>query len=329
MLDVETIIVGGGPAGSTCAWKLREAGRQVLILDKEPFPRVKLCAGWITEGVFKSLRFTPREYPHSIVKLKFKFHIKSWPITIRLPFAYSYSIRRVEFDHWLLRRSGADVAQHRVRRIEQDADGRYVIDGEYRCKFLVGAGGTACPVRAQLFPPFPSKVDQIATLEKEFLYPQRDEYCHVFLFQHGLRGYSWYVPKGDGYVNIGLGGVSRFFKQSGENIHRHFKRFLDDLVSAGLLDRKTADGLQETGHPYYVAPVDRGERLKQDHCYLIGDAAGFASRDLGEGIAPAIDSGLLAAEEILGTGVYASDRIATRSIPFGPAHRWLLREIHG
>lgn len=329
MRDVETIIVGGGPAGSSCAWKLRGAGRQVLVLDRESFPRLKLCAGWITEGVFKSLRFTPEDYPHSIVKLRFKIHYKSFPVTIRLPFAYSYSIRRIEFDHWLLQRSGAEVAQHRVRRIEKDANGRYVIDGEYRCRFLVGAGGTACPVRAQLFQAHPGKDDLIATLEKEFLYPQRDDFCHVFLFKNGLRGYSWYVPKGDGYVNVGLGGTSRYFRQPGENIHHHFKAFLDDLVNLRLLDRKTADGLQETGHPYYVSPMHRTEGVKDDHCYLIGDAAGYASRDLGEGIAPAIDSGLLAAEEILGIGAYTGDRIPANSIAFGPAQRFLLRAIHG
>ena len=40
----DAIVVGGGPAGSTCAWKLREAGLDVIVLDRAAFPRTKLCA---------------------------------------------------------------------------------------------------------------------------------------------------------------------------------------------------------------------------------------------------------------------------------------------
>jgi|GEM_PF-5046873 flavin-dependent dehydrogenase len=65
----ETIIVGGGPAGSSCAWQLNRQGREVLVLDKQAFPRLKLCAGWVPAKVIEKLGFSPQEYPHSIVKL--------------------------------------------------------------------------------------------------------------------------------------------------------------------------------------------------------------------------------------------------------------------
>jgi flavin-dependent dehydrogenase len=329
MREIETIVVGAGPAGTSCAWKLRAEGRAVLILDKEAFPRVKLCAGWITEGVFDLLRFTPADYPHSLVKLKFKFHYKSFPVPIRLPFAYSYSIRRVEFDHWLLQRSGAPSECHAVRKVVRDPRGGFVIDDAYRCRYLVGAGGTACPVRTQLFHPHPSRSDLIVTLEKEFAYPGRDEFCHIFLFKHGLRGYSWYVPKGNGFLNIGLGGVAPYFRGNGQNIHHHFQGFLQDLVKCDLLDGGTAAGLRETGHPYYLSPVQRTEEVRRGDCFLIGDAAGFASRDLGEGIAPAIASGLLAAAAIAGSGSYAPGAIAANSIAFRPVQAFLTRRMHG
>lgn len=329
MREIETIVVGAGPAGSSCAWKLRAQGREVLILDKEPFPRVKLCAGWITEGVFDLLQFTPADYPHSLAKLKFKLHYKSLPFAIYLPFAYSYSIRRVEFDNWLLERSGAAFERHPVRKIVRDPQGGFVIDDRYRCRYLVGAGGTACPVRSQMFRTHLSRDDLIATLEKEFEYPGRDDFCHIFLFKHGLRGYSWYVPKGNGFVNVGLGGVSTYFRSNGQNIHHHFQSFLQDLVKCGLLDAGTAAGLQETGHPYYFSPAQRMEQVRQGDCFLIGDSAGFASRDLGEGIAPAIESGLMAAAEIAGSGSYTPETIPAISIPFGPVQAFLTRQIHG
>ena len=50
----DALIVGGGPAGSSCARQLRRAGLDVLIMDKQEFPRDKVCAGWITPAVVGS-----------------------------------------------------------------------------------------------------------------------------------------------------------------------------------------------------------------------------------------------------------------------------------
>ena len=44
----DVIVVGAGPAGSTCARFLVQAGWRTLILEKTVFPRKKVCAGWIT-----------------------------------------------------------------------------------------------------------------------------------------------------------------------------------------------------------------------------------------------------------------------------------------
>ena len=51
----DVLIVGGGPAGSTCAWQLVRAGLDVLVMDKHNFPRDKVCAGWITPAVGESI----------------------------------------------------------------------------------------------------------------------------------------------------------------------------------------------------------------------------------------------------------------------------------
>src|SRR3989304_302592 len=56
MHSCDVLIVGGGPAGSTCAWQLVRAGLDVLVMDKQVFPRDKVCAGWVTPPVGKSLQ---------------------------------------------------------------------------------------------------------------------------------------------------------------------------------------------------------------------------------------------------------------------------------
>lgn len=305
---VETIIIGGGPAGSTCAAALKKNSRDVLILDKAAFPREKLCAGWITEKVMADLAFSPDDYPHSIMKVDIRSHVKGFPFSfggLATPGA-NYSIRRVEFDRWLLERSGAEVQQHEVRDIRYEG-GSYMIDDQFSCRNLVGAGGTSCPVRRLFFPENRRKFRQVVTLEREFAYPQRSDVCHLYFGHYGTKGYAWYFPKANGYLNVGLGGKANYFKQKGFKIHALFSRFMDDLVKQRLLDAQTATELKKSGHPYYLNS-GAGE-IRRDGCFLIGDAAGLATVDLGEGIGPAIESGLMTAGEIMGTDSYSKARL--------------------
>jgi flavin-dependent dehydrogenase len=312
MRHVETIVVGGGPAGSTCARLLTARGRAVLVLDKAQFPRVKLCAGWITAKVLRDLEFTADDYPHPILRLDIRTHLFGVPLALNwfpTP-GPDYSIRRVEFDAWLLARSNAEVIEHDVRKIRRDGD-RIIVDDTFSCRYLVGAGGTMCPVRREMFPEGRRKSRQIVTLEKEFEYPRRDDLCHLYFFRRGLMGYAWMVPKGNGFVNIGLGGKAKYFRSSGTKIHDHFRAFIADLVRAKKLDPATARNLQEVGHPYFL--FTQGGDVKRDNCFLIGDSAGLATVDLGEGIGPAVESGLLAARDILGTGEYHKGAISVFS----------------
>ncbi|BAU63781.1 geranylgeranyl reductase family protein [Stanieria sp. NIES-3757] len=320
----ETIIVGGGPAGSSCAWKLKKQGKEALIIDKEAFPRLKLCAGWISSRVMEMLEFTPDEYPHSMLTMHTQLYIAPIPFPVvsswMLPWRKDYSIRRIEFDHWLLQRSQAPVKTHQVKKIERQGE-HYIIDDKYECKYLVGAAGTGCPVRRTFFPDRRVSEKLIVTLEKEFEYPQRNNNTQIFFNDHGLQGYSWYAPKGNGFLNLGLGAVSSYFVQSKTNLHDHFRWFLKDLVKRRLLDEKTSQELKPAGHGFYIF-TNQGE-VKKDNCFLIGDSAGLATIDLAEGIRASVESGLLAADEILGNSQYTKTKIDKFSL--NRVVRWLLR----
>src|SRR6202008_4391698 len=125
MRSCDVVIVGGGPAGSTAAWKLRQAGADVLLLDREPFPRLKLWAGGIPPGVVRDLEMDLDSYPHRLLTFP-RLRVHSGRLHLPVP-CVQYSIRRFEFDAWLLERSGAEVVQHNVRHIRAD-DGGYLID---------------------------------------------------------------------------------------------------------------------------------------------------------------------------------------------------------
>src|SRR2546428_11458120 len=67
--DHDVIVVGGGPGGSTAAWRLARAGLRPLLLDAAVFPRVKGCAGWGTPEALADVEGDPPKYPLTIQPL--------------------------------------------------------------------------------------------------------------------------------------------------------------------------------------------------------------------------------------------------------------------
>ncbi|HSO83035.1 NAD(P)/FAD-dependent oxidoreductase [Thiocapsa sp.] len=319
MMRTDVIIVGGGPAGSSCAWQLRRRGVGCLILDKAVFPRPKLCAGWITPEVLADLEMDIAAYPHRFLTFEVtRAHLFGIGLTMRSP---QHSIRRVEFDDWLLERSGAEVVTHQVKRIERTAHG-YRIDDRFECDALVGAGGTACPVYRSLFREHNPRARwlQVAALEQELAYAWEDPDCHLWFFEKGLPGYSWYVPKQNGYLNLGVGGMAQRLQEKGGSIHKHWEHFAATLRSRRLIDEGLT--LEPQGYSYYLR--DGVQTIRNANAFLVGDAAGLATRDLAEGIGPAIRSGILAADAIAEGGEYSLDSVSRYSLGAGLSRRALV-----
>ena len=309
MIYSKVIIVGGGPAGSTCAWKLRQNGIECLILDKQEFPRTKLCAGWITPQVISDLTINVNDYPHSFVKFnKFHVHIYSKELIIKV---HQYAIRRHEFDHWLLKRCGVAAHTHEVNDIKKDGD-YYVIDDKYYCKYLVGAGGTHCPVYRTFFNHLNPRAKDllVVTIEEEFPYDYHDGNCHLWFFQNKLPGYSWYVPKSNGYLNIGIGGFSEKLKANNDNIKNQWQFFVKELERLSLVKNYHFNA---RGYVYYIR--NSIDVVQNDRLFLIGDAAGLATKDMGEGIGPAVKSGILAAYAITSGKPFSLSAVKKYSFP--------------
>ena len=307
MRSCDVLIVGGGPAGSAAAWRLRRAGADVLVLDRERFPRLKLCAGWITPEVVRELAIDLESYPHRLLTFaRLRLHLGRLQLPVP---CVQHSIRRFEFDAWLLERSGAPVELHNVRDIGRDAAG-YVIDGQYRSRYLIGAGGTRCPVYRTLFKELNPRAPelQIVTLEHELEYDWHDPDCHLWFFEQGLPGYSWYVPKERGWINVGVGGIASRIKSRGQDIKQHWEHLVRKLGARLTRGARYDPG----GYSYYLR--GRVEVVRRDDAFITGDAAGLATRDLGEGIGPAIRSGLRAAEAILAGTAYRLDDVTGLSV---------------
>jgi geranylgeranyl reductase family protein len=300
----DVIVVGAGPGGSTAAWQLARAGLRPLLLDAATFPRVKICAGWVTPEALADVEVDPDKYPLTIqpfTACRFGFDGKIHETRWRRP--ASYGIVRSEFDHHLLDRArvaGADVREGaRVTAVTRESDGIHVVSeqGAFVAPVVIGAGGHHCPV-AKAFGEVSEHEEVVVAQESETRLPadRREALRGVatapeLYVERDLKGYGWYFPKED-VLNIGIGVVSG----PGANLPRRRDALVAALRASGQLP---ADLAIEPfrGHAYVVrrrAP----RRLAGAGFCLIGDAAGLA-RDLsGEGIGPAIRSGLWAAEAV-------------------------------
>jgi len=309
MITSDSIVVGGGPAGSACAWKLKTMGHDVLILDKETFPRPKVCAGWITPKVLDILGITPADYPCALTQFN-RIHYSVFGVKIPVK-TRQYAVRRYEFDKWMISRSHVPVFTHTVKNIVKTRQG-YVIDNKYRCRYLVGAGGTHCPVFKTFFSTLNQRKEKalIVAVEKEYRcdYPEKE--CHIWFFDHGLPGYSWYLPKKDGWLNIGVGGKSLKLKTSGKTIMDHWQKFIKKLQRLSLIHQPPPN---PKGHRYYLHGKNRSNQ--RGNAFIAGDSAGLSTLDMGEGIHAAIASGLMAAKAIAGKKNFSPGSLSKFSLP--------------
>jgi geranylgeranyl reductase family protein len=295
----DVLVVGGGPAGSSCAWRLRAAGLDVVVMDRAVFPRDKVCAGWITPQVVTDLELDLSDYARGRT-LQAITGFRTGVIGRRrdAETAYhspvSYGIRRCEFDHYLLQRSGARLALGAgVTSIRREG-AHWVVNESFSASVLVGAGGHFCPVARWLNPPV-ERSPLVVAQEAEFrldaaetaawsVEPQMPE----LYFCRDLAGYGWCFRKGD-YVNIGLGRLDR------RALPTATTEFVAFLQARGKVP--PGGSWRWKGHAYLIAEPPR-RRVIGTGMLLIGDAAGLAYAESGEGIRPAIESGLLAASAI-------------------------------
>jgi flavin-dependent dehydrogenase len=292
-------VIGAGPAGSTFAWKLRDSGLDITVLEKEKFPREKTCGGWVTPAVFDELQLDPAVYEKGhILQPILGFRISRMgdePIEIHYDRPVSYGIRRCEFDQYLIERSGVWLQDgESLSSLERD-DGGWIINKMLKANLVVGAGGHLCPV-ADTMGARPGLEPIVAAQEVEFLMDGTQQVqCAVLgalpelYFCKDMKGYGWCFRKGN-YLNIGMGRGDR------QQLPTHVSEFIGFLKEVKRIPPDTPDTLQ--GHGYLLYGHSK-RKIAGEGVMLIGDAAGLAYRHSGEGIRRAVESGLMAAQTVL------------------------------
>jgi flavin-dependent dehydrogenase len=313
MRSCDALIVGGGPGGSSCAWKLRQAGLDVVVIDRARFPRNKICAGWVTPAVLTSLQIDQKDYAargrvlQPITGFRTSV-IEGQALETRYGAAVSFGIRRCEFDHYLLQRSGACVCEGVALNHLQRVDGRWIVNGQVSAPVIVGAGGHFCPVARAIGAAKRGEAAVVAQeIEFELDRAQAAD-CSIapdtpeLYLCSDLKGYGWCFRK-QGFINIGLGRLDR------HELTRHIAAFVAWLKRAKKISSDVPDDWR--GHAYLLYETTRRHPVG-DGVLLVGDAAGLAYAQSGEGIRTAVESGLLAADTIIAAaGDYSAARLDT------------------
>jgi len=309
MYSCDVLIVGGGPAGSSCAWGLRSSGLHAVVLYKATFPRNKVCGGWITPWVVQALEINMENYARGRTLQAIRgFRVGCMgEREVDVPYnqTVSYGIRRCEFDEYLLRRSGAELREGvPISSIERSGES-WIINGELKTRLLIGAGGHFCPIARHLGNA--NSDEPVVAQEIEFeMNADQARSCNIqpeipeLYFCRDVQGYGWCFRK-DNFLNIGLGRLDQ------HGLSQHVSAFIEFLRATGKLAFDLPGKL--SGHAYLLFGYSQ-RKLVDDSAMLIGDAAGLAYPQSGEGIRPAVESGLLAAQVIKSAeGNYSRERL--------------------
>ncbi len=348
MESYDLVIIGAGPAGAAAAITAARAGASVMVFDRAPYGRDKVCGDGLTPRAVGALNDLDIDLDdaHHIAGLRMiagkQVRELSWPETSRFPNHGAVWPRR-RLDAALMdaaAEAGAKVVWE-TEALPLIEDGRVVgvTAGEKRVEagMVVVATGAPGQVARMLGAeriadePFGLAIRTYAESPRHA--DQHLEACLTLRDSEGtpVPGYGWMFPAGDGTVNIGVGALSTMknFKQLNLNTLLESYRGLvqDDWDLGPNLERPRAWRLpmstQKRHGPGWVA---------------IGDAAGLVNPMNGEGIDYGLESGMLAAELFVADPATAADRYdqlvgerfdsflrTGRRFSFLIGHPWILR----
>jgi menaquinone-9 beta-reductase len=324
----DVVVVGGGPAGSSCAYWLAEAGWDVVVVEKKHFPRVKTCGDGLTPRAVRQLADMGLEDAlagsHKYSGLRAYGFGQSlemqWPEHPNFP-SYGYTITRHDLDGLVAERavkagatllSGTEVvgpiiddagstALPRLKGVmirEKASGDRSAGDRELLAHYVVVADGANSRVGRMLGTNRRRDLPLGMALRGYYTSDRHDD---PFIESHldirdaegnVVPGYGWIFPMGDGRVNVGVGLLSTDRRWKGVNTSHLMDAFVNWAPDSWGLSPETSLGPPTGGKLPMGLSV--GPRTGAN-VLLAGDAAGTINPFNGEGIAYGYETGRLAA----------------------------------
>jgi flavin-dependent dehydrogenase len=349
MSHPDVVVIGGGPAGSTCSTLLAQQGCRVELFERERFPRFHIGESLIPETywVLKRLKMLPKmQASHFVKKYSVQFVNASGKLSAPFYFwdnkphecSQTWQVARSEFDQMMLdnaREHGVAVHEGvRVLDVLFDpstslrAGGERAVgvtvrdeDGSRRdvlAKVVVDASGQAGLIqnrlRLRVWDPVLNKGAIWTYWEGAYRDTGRDEGATMVLQTANRKGWFWYIPQHNNIVSVGV--VAPFdylFKNRGP----YEQTYEEEVERCAAVKQRVSSGRRATG---YFATKDysyRATRVAGDGWVMIGDAWGFLDPLYSSGVLLALKSGELAADAVV-EGLKAGDTSGQQLGKWGP-----------
>jgi geranylgeranyl reductase family protein len=296
METFDLAIVGAGPAGSSCAAFCALGGLRTLVLEREKFPREKVCGDCLNPSSWAVLRRLGiadrvRQLPHAILNTVEFIAIGGQKVTVDLASGEEnlIAIKRSLFDALMMSRAREFGAQiHEETRVTALTPARNGSDWKietaqaaiFSARTLVGADGRNSTV-ARLCNLLPRPARERVALQAHIPLPAG--FGSRVVLQFLREGYSGQAPVNENELNLCL--VSKPPNVSA------LRRWAEQCFS-----------LQQDHSWHTITPLTRIALLPaHDNLFMVGDAARVVEPFTGEGIYYALRSGELAAQAIVKT----------------------------
>ena len=253
----DVLIVGAGPAGASAAYYIATSGRKAIILDKQNFPRTKVCGDFVSPGSLRELQKMGITDPPTVIDgnvlneasvfLNGQEMISGkFPTVSDMP-RYGQVIPRAKLDSAILQSAvskGAIFLEgFRVSNFTIENDGVKVaatdekgISREFHVRLLIGADGNNSTVarilRGAGWPRTERAIVVRGYFENVAGAPNRAD---IYYADDSFPGYSWIFPFGEREANVGVGTVLGSSPAVGQP-----EKLLLKLVNGGAGDAPSA-----------------------------------------------------------------------------------------
>ncbi|MEB3308943.1 MAG: FAD-dependent oxidoreductase [Snowella sp.] len=293
-------VVGAGPAGCSAGYHLAKSGHDVTLIDKQGFPRDKVCGDGISLESIQAVS-TMGIYPNDIKKLALEYApIHRFFLGVSNQISHSettnleaYCIPRFVFDHLLYTQAidaGCRFVTQTIYKNDWHRQGMYdAFDTIIDARGVSAGEVTAIAIRAYW------------TLKREDVSDAALAEAQIHFDKSlGVNGYGWIFPVSTQHdlikFNIGVGIWLDDYQKININVIQLFKQFIQSNKTAQQMLTKVIS--LEPPKAFPLATAKKGNKVAEGKILRIGDAANLTDPLTGEGIANAILSGFYVAQAI-------------------------------
>lgn len=306
------IIIGGGLAGLVSALHLSKKGISVTVIEKNSYPKHKVCGEYISNEVLpylQSLGFNPLDFNAKQITFFELTTPKNKPLQVKLPMG-GFGISRYTLDFELAKKAkanGVKILKEAVTDIQYANDSFTVSTkkNSYTAKIVIGAYGKRSNIDIRLNRSFIKKPSPFVAVKAHY----KGEFPEEFVSLHNFKGGYCGVSKVENnHINTCYIASYKAFKK-----HKNFKAFEQNV----LYKNKKLKQILEKSEMVFSQPIAISQisfapkKAVENHMLMCGDTAGMIHPLCGNGMAMGINSAKIASHLII---QYLNNEIPTREI---------------